>query len=113
MKIIVWVVSPIVPGEPLMLTLFVNWVTGMCLPELQKSLLVMSMSGISITREIAKMVMRTEMGYLANVCSNCGICPYANRKPRSAFNWVMRWHRSWCPAWTAHSKVYGMKSLSG
>ena len=58
MKIIVWVVSPIVPGEPLMLTLFVNWVTGMCLPELQKSLLVMSMSGISITREIAKTVMR-------------------------------------------------------
>ncbi len=48
----------------------------------------------------------------ANVCNNCGICPYANRKPRSAFNWVMRWHRSWCPAWTAHSKVYGMKSLS-
>ena len=58
MKIIVWVVSPIVPGEPLMLTLFANWVTGMCLPELQKSLLVMSMSGISITREIAKTVMR-------------------------------------------------------
>ena len=54
-----------------------------------------------------------QMGYLANVCNNCGICPYANRKPRSAFNWVLRWHRSWYPAWTAHSKFYGMKSLSG
>lgn len=49
--------------------------------------------------------------FLANVCHNCGICPYANRKPNSAFEKLMRWHRTWCPAWSAHTKVYGVKSL--
>ena len=49
---------------------------------------------------------------LAGVCHNCGICPYANRKPNSAFEKLMRWHRKWCPAWAAHTKVYGVKQLS-
>jgi hypothetical protein len=49
---------------------------------------------------------------LASVCHNCEICPYANRKPNSAFEKLMRWHRKWCPAWAAHAKVYGVKSLT-
>ena len=49
---------------------------------------------------------------LASVCHNCEICPYANRKPDSAFEKLMRWHRKWCPAWAAHRKVYGVKPLS-
>jgi hypothetical protein len=24
----------------------------------------------------------------------------------------MRWHRTWCPAWASHTKVYGLKSLA-
>jgi hypothetical protein len=49
---------------------------------------------------------------LAGLCHNCGICPYANRKPDSPFGRLMRWHRTWCPAWAAHTKVYGLKDLS-
>lgn len=49
---------------------------------------------------------------LAGLCHNCGICPYANRKPDSPFGRLMRWHRNWCPAWAAHTKVYGLKDLS-
>jgi hypothetical protein len=49
---------------------------------------------------------------LASVCHNCGICPFANRKPQSLFGRLMHWHRSWCPAWSAHTKVYGRKALS-
>lgn len=49
---------------------------------------------------------------LAGFCHNCGICPYANRKPGSPFERLMRWHRTWCPAWGAHTKVYGVKDLS-
>ena len=48
---------------------------------------------------------------LAGVCHYCEICPYANRKPNSVFEKLMRWHRTWCPAWSAHTKVYGTKSL--
>ena len=48
---------------------------------------------------------------LANFCHNCEICPFANKKPNSAFERLMRWHRTWCPAWAAHTKVYGLKSL--
>jgi hypothetical protein len=25
---------------------------------------------------------------------------------------LMTWHRTWCPAWAAHTKVYGLKDLS-
>jgi len=49
---------------------------------------------------------------LAGVCHNCGICPYADKRPRSVFGKLMRWHRGWCPAWKAHTTVYGVKSLS-
>jgi hypothetical protein len=49
---------------------------------------------------------------LAGVCHNCGICPFAARKPDSKFAGVMRWHRTWCPAWNAHTKVYGEKPLA-
>lgn len=48
----------------------------------------------------------------AGICHNCGICPYADKKPDSAFARLMRWHRRWCPAWAAHMKVYGPKPLS-
>jgi hypothetical protein len=49
---------------------------------------------------------------LANVCHRCGICPYADRKPQSRFGRLMRRHRTWCPAWAAHTKVFGRKPLS-
>jgi hypothetical protein len=49
---------------------------------------------------------------LAAVCHNCGICPFADKKPNSAFGKVMRWHRTWCPAWAAHTKIYGRKPLT-
>jgi hypothetical protein len=49
---------------------------------------------------------------LANVCHNCELCPYAAKRPNSIFEKLMRWHRKWCPAWAAHTKVYGVKSLS-
>ena len=49
---------------------------------------------------------------LASFCHNCGICSFANRKPQSLFGRLMHWHRSWCPAWSAHTKVYGQKTLS-
>ncbi len=48
---------------------------------------------------------------LAGVCHHCGICPFAERKPDSAFGRLMRWHRNWCPAWAAHTRVYGEKKL--
>ena len=49
---------------------------------------------------------------LAGLCHKCGICTYANRKPDAAFGRLMRWHRGWCPAWAAHTRVYGPKDLS-
>jgi len=48
---------------------------------------------------------------LAAFCHNCGICTKANRNPDSAFGKLMTWHRDWCPAWAAHTKVYGLKDL--
>jgi hypothetical protein len=48
---------------------------------------------------------------LAGVCHHCGICPFAERKPDSAFGRLMRWHRTWCPAWAAHTRVYGVIPL--
>lgn len=47
---------------------------------------------------------------LANICHGCGICARAERT--SNFERIMRWHRRWCPAWAAHSKVYGPKVFS-
>jgi hypothetical protein len=49
---------------------------------------------------------------LADICHQCGICPFADKKPNSTFGKVMRWHRTWCPAWAAHTKIYGRKPLS-
>lgn len=49
---------------------------------------------------------------LAGLCHGCGICTHANKSPNSAFEKLMRWHRTWCPAWAAHTHVYGEKSLS-
>ena len=49
---------------------------------------------------------------LADICHNCGVCVYANRRPESTFGRLMEWHRDWCPAWAAHTKVYGLKDLS-
>ncbi len=49
---------------------------------------------------------------LADFCHHCGICTYANKAPHSAFGKLMSWHRTWCPGWAAHTKVYGEKSLS-
>jgi hypothetical protein len=48
---------------------------------------------------------------LAKFCHNCTICVNANKKPNSTFNKIMTWHRKWCPAWAAHTKVYGPKPL--
>lgn len=49
---------------------------------------------------------------LAGFCHSCGICPYADKKQGSTFEQLMRWHRTWCPAWNAHTKVYGEKPLA-
>ena len=49
---------------------------------------------------------------LAGLCHHCGICSYAHKRQGSTFEKVMRWHRTWCPAWAAHTKVYGVKKLS-
>ncbi|MFC2083568.1 hypothetical protein ACFLS9_00780 [Bacteroidota bacterium] len=49
---------------------------------------------------------------LAGFCHKCQICPFADRKPDSTFGKIMRWHRTWCPAWVAHTKIYGRKPLS-
>ena len=48
---------------------------------------------------------------LAGGCHHCGICPFAERRPGSAFGKLMRWHRNWCPAWAAHTRVYGEKQF--
>jgi hypothetical protein len=48
---------------------------------------------------------------LAGLCHHCSICAHAARKPGSRFEKTMRWHRTWCPAWKAHTKVYGEKPL--
>ena len=49
---------------------------------------------------------------LAGLCRRCGICPYAVRRPDSVLDKVMRWHRTWCPAWKAHTRVFGEKQLT-
>ena len=49
---------------------------------------------------------------MAGMCHRCGICTHADRKPNSVFGKTMRWHRTWCPAWSAHTKIYGRKPLS-
>lgn len=49
---------------------------------------------------------------LANLCHKCAVCQYASKKPESLFGRFMRWHRTWCPAWAAHTKVYGEKNSS-
>ena len=49
---------------------------------------------------------------LAGLCHHCGICPYAATRPDSILERTMRWHRTWCPAWNAHTKVYGAKPLA-
>jgi hypothetical protein len=49
---------------------------------------------------------------LANMCHKCPICPHADKKPNSSFGKIMRWHRTWCPAYIAHIKIYGEKNLS-
>lgn len=63
----------------------------------------------SVEREKGQFGIGTRI--LAGVCHRCAICPYAETKQGSAFSSVMRWHRKWCPAWAAHTKVYGVKSL--
>jgi hypothetical protein len=49
---------------------------------------------------------------LAGLCHHCSICARAARRPGSPFEKTMRWHRTWCPAWKAHTKVYGEKPLT-
>ena len=48
----------------------------------------------------------------AGLCHHCSICAYANKKQGSSFEKLMRWHRTWCPGWAGHTKVYGVKNLS-
>ena len=47
----------------------------------------------------------------AGLCHNCEICQFAHKKQGSNFEKVMRWHRTWCPGWNSHTKVYGLKNL--
>jgi len=47
----------------------------------------------------------------AKLCHSCGICPFAANRPGSTFEQIMRWHRTWCPGWNSHTKVYGLKPL--
>ncbi len=49
---------------------------------------------------------------LGGYCHGCRICSYADKKPDTVFGKVMRWHRTWCPSWAAHTKIYGEKPLS-
>lgn len=49
---------------------------------------------------------------LAGFCHRCNICASAARRPDTVFERTMRWHRTWCPAWKAHTKVYGEKKLA-
>ena len=49
---------------------------------------------------------------LANHCHTCSICPIADKKPESFLGKLMRWHRTWCPAQAAHTKIYGEKPHS-
>ena len=49
---------------------------------------------------------------LAGFCHSCKVCVYANRRPESGFGRLMEWPRAWCPAWSAHTKIYGLKDLS-
>ena len=49
---------------------------------------------------------------IAGVCHKCEICPFADKRPDSTFARLMRWHRKWCPAWAAHTKIYGRKPFS-
>lgn len=44
---------------------------------------------------------------LARLDHVCPVCPYAHKRPGSAFERLMRWHRNWCPAWAAHIEIYG------
>jgi hypothetical protein len=46
---------------------------------------------------------------LARVCHGCSVCAFADQRPNSTFGRIMRWHRGWCPAWAAHTKVHGEK----
>ena len=48
---------------------------------------------------------------LAGFCHAGGICPFAASRPDSSLDKLMRWHRTWCPAWRAHTRVYGEKPL--
>lgn len=49
---------------------------------------------------------------LAGCCHKCPMCSFVDKKPNSAVGKLMRWHRTWCPVWKAHTKVYGEKPLS-
>jgi hypothetical protein len=48
---------------------------------------------------------------LADLCHNCGTCRYTARRSGSPFSRFMGWRRNWCPAWAAHSRVYGDEPL--
>ena len=48
----------------------------------------------------------------STLCYNCGICKFAHKKPGSTFDKAMEWHRTWCPGWASHTKVYGLKDIS-
>jgi len=41
-----------------------------------------------------------------------GMCVRAERRPASPFGRLMRRHRTWCPAWNAHTKVHGPKPFA-
>jgi len=49
---------------------------------------------------------------MGNFCHNCGMCSFADKNPGSSFGRLMRWHRTWCPGYREHKRIYGEKDLS-
>ncbi len=37
-------------------------------------------------------------------CESCGMCRYAEKKPESFIGRIVRWHKTWCPAWKAYQR---------
>ena len=44
-------------------------------------------------------------------CHTCGLRARAERKPKSLFARLWRWHIKWCPGWKAYTKELESKGL--
>ncbi len=36
-------------------------------------------------------------------CESCRIC-HTERKPESVVSRILKWHKTWCPAWRAYQR---------